>query len=85
MTPEERAILIRRAKVYFSSFYRCPTTNKIIEGMEGDDKVLCGCRTSNPRVPQERTEQTGVHIVRFLTPATAEEYVDERYGLYNRS
>jgi hypothetical protein len=62
----------------FGGFVRCPTTGRIIEFLEGDDKALCNCRTSNPKVPVERTEETGVHIVRFLERATALEYVNQR-------
>lgn len=72
-----RELKIARARLFYGGFYKCPTTGRIIEGLRGDDKVLCACRRSNPRVPQERTEQTGVHIVRFLDLATAEDYVDQ--------
>lgn len=78
-TPEqERQLLIMRSKFFWGGFYRCPTTGTIREVMAGDDKVLCNCGRSNPKVPQERTELTGVHNIRFLEPATAEEYVDEK-------
>jgi hypothetical protein len=50
--------------------WHCPTTGRVIEGLVWDDKVLCGCRRSNPRLPQERTELTGTHVKRFLEPAT---------------
>lgn len=69
---------ITLAKIMWGGFYRCPTTGKILEAMVGDDKALCNCGRSNPKVPTECTERTGVHIIRFLTPATVEEYVDER-------
>lgn len=75
----ERRHLVERAKIFWGAFYRCPTTNRIIECLPGDDKAICGCRKSNPNVPTECTERTGVHIVRFLTPATADEYVAQRY------
>lgn len=68
----------RYALVSWSGFYRCPTTGRIIEAMTGDDKALCYCRQSNPRVPSERTEETGVHIVRFLAAATVDEYLDQQ-------
>lgn len=55
-------------------FWRCPTTGRVVDGIPGDDKVLCGCRRSNPKVPRERTEWTGVHIKRFLEPATVADW-----------
>ena len=48
----------------------CPTSGRVIEGLLHDDKVLCNCGKSNPRVPEERTHQTGTHIKRFLQEAT---------------
>jgi CDGSH-type Zn-finger protein len=75
---EDRKLLIERARIFWDGFYRCPTTGRILEGMKGDDKVLCRCGRSNPKVPTESTEQTGVHIRRFLASATAEEYVDQQ-------
>jgi len=59
----------------WGGFYRCPTTGRILEQLPGDDKVLCNCGHSNPNVPQEQTERTGVHIVRFLHAATVDEYL----------
>ena len=70
----ERAI----AKVMWGGFYRCPTTGRIIEALEGDDKVVCNCRRSNPRVLAERTEQTGTHIIRFLDEASVDDYLAQR-------
>ena len=66
------------AEVLWAGFIKCPTTGRVIEYTEGDNKALCNCRTSNPRVPDERTERTGVHIVRFCQPATTDEYLDQR-------
>lgn len=51
-----------------SSFYRCPTTGRVIEGMNHDDKVLCDCG---------KTETPGTHIVSRLRTATAEEFLDQ--------
>lgn len=70
--------LARFAEMMWGGFVRCPTTGRVIEVLHGDDKALCRCGTSNPRVPAERTEITGVHIVRFCTPATAMDYVRQR-------
>jgi hypothetical protein len=77
----EREFLILRAKAMWGGFYYCPTTGFIIETLPGDDKAICGCRRSNPACRSERAEATGVHIVRFLVPATAEEYVDARWPI----
>lgn len=76
MTERER--LIVQCRILWTGFYVCPTTGRILEALHGDDKVLCGCRQSNPKVPAERTEQTGTHIIRFLRPASVEAYVDQR-------
>jgi hypothetical protein len=58
-----------------SDVWFCPTTGRVIDGLLHDDKVLCGCKRSNPIVPAERTEQTGVHIKRFLVPATEHDWL----------
>lgn len=73
----EREYRIALATSYWGGFYHCPTTGQIREALPGDDKVLCACGTSNPKVPQEQTETTGVHIIRFLRPASVEAYVDQ--------
>jgi hypothetical protein len=71
----ERDARIAVLEVLYGGFYYCPTTGRIIEALAGDDKALCGCGVSNPKVPTEQTPLTGVHIVRFLRPATAAAYV----------
>lgn len=68
----------RLAARIWASFYRCPTTGRIIEALHGDDKVLCNCGRSNPRVPAERTEQTGTHIIRFLAEVSVDDYLAQR-------
>lgn len=77
MTPEQREHKRQLATMMWGGFYRCPTTGRILEALHGDDKVLCRCATSNPKVPAECTEKTGVHIIRFLDKATVEEYLDQ--------
>lgn len=62
------------AEIMFGVFVKCPTTGRFLAGSLGDDKVLCNCGTSNPKVWQERTHLTGVHIVRYCEPATAEQF-----------
>ena len=66
------------ARLMWGGFYVCPTNGRIIEALEGDDKAICRCGVSNPNVAQERTEQTGVHIVRFLTASSVEAYLDQQ-------
>lgn len=73
----EREILRSRALAMWGGFYRCPTTGHVLEQLPGDDKVICGCGRSNPRVPAEHTEQTGVHIVRSLETASVDAYLDQ--------
>ena len=64
------------AEVMYGGFYRCPNSDRVLGVLPGDDKVLCPCRQSNPAVPQESTERTGTHIVRFLDPASVEAFLD---------
>lgn len=78
MTEQERRIDRATAELLWGGFYRCPTTGRIIEALQGDDKAICGCRRSNPRMPAEQTERTGVHIIRFLDQVTTDEYLDQR-------
>lgn len=68
----------QHARIIWGGFYRCPNTQRIIEALHGDDKAQCNCGRSNPRVPQEQTERTGVHIIRFLQSVSAEDYVREK-------
>lgn len=55
-------------------YYYCPNTGRVILGLKGDDKALCGCGRVNPACPQEHP---GVHVVRFLKPATPEAYIEQ--------
>ena len=73
MTDNEKEVA--RARALWDGFYYCPTSSRVLEALKGDDKVLCRCGKSNPKAPEEHTEQTGVHIRRFLRPATAEAFV----------
>lgn len=68
----------QRALLMLGGFYRCPTTGRILEALPGDDKVLCSCGRPNPAAPQERTHQTGTHVVRFLRAASVDEYLAQR-------
>ncbi len=61
-----------------ADFYRCPTTGRIIDGMKGDDKVLCGCGKTNPRVAERgHREAPGVHIKAYLQTATVDEWIKQ--------
>lgn len=59
-------------------FYRCPTTGRVIDAVPHDDKALCGCRKSNPKVPGEATERTGTHLVKFLERSSAKAMREQR-------
>lgn len=61
-----------------SDFHRCPTTGRVIEGMKGDDKVVCGCGKSSPKV-RESIQGVVHHIKRCMEPATVDEYLDQEY------
>ncbi len=74
---DDRDYRISLAKFMWGGFHRCPTTGRVITSLQGDDKALCNCGKSNPACWQERTELTGVHIVRYLDPASAGAFVDQ--------
>jgi len=78
MSDDRRAADRVILEAVWGGFYRCPTTGRIIEALAGDDKVICGCRRSNPQVPEERTEATGVHIIRFLVRVSTDDYLDQQ-------
>lgn len=76
----ERDKRTRRAAIEaLADFWRCPNSGRIIEGMKGDDKVLCNCRKTNPRVAAVgHREAPGVHIKAYLQPATIDEWTQQR-------
>lgn len=78
MDRRERAVKRAIAAAMWGGFYTCPSTGRIIEALHGDDKALCNCGRSNPRVPAEQTARTGTHIVRFLDVASIDDYLDQR-------
>lgn len=65
------------AEIMFGGFYYCPTNGRVLPALHGDDKALCRCGQSNPKVPTEETPLTRVHIVRFLTPASTDAFLDQ--------
>lgn len=71
-TREERVEVAARL---WSGFFRCPTTGRVLAALPGDNKALCSCGRSNPRVVWERTEQTATHILSFLERSTAAAFV----------
>jgi len=82
MNREEHIAL---AKLLHERFWRCPTSGRVLAASPNDNKVLCACGKSNPKVPQEDAEHTGCHLiwsgtrrqpVWWLKEASAEEYVD---------
>ncbi len=78
MNETDRRRAVALAKIMWAGFYRCPTNGRVLEHLAGDDKVLCNCGRSNPKVPNERTHMTGCHVVRFLAEASPEDYVDQQ-------
>lgn len=56
-----------------SSFGRCPHTGRVVFALKGDDKAYCGC--GRRATPADTTP--GVHLVRLLQPATAEDLAKE--------
>jgi hypothetical protein len=65
--------------------YFCPNSGRVLEGVEGDDKVLCGCGKTNPvvlaRSPQVNEVSPGGgthHVRRFLAVATVMDWNTQR-------
>jgi len=50
-------------------YLRCPSSGKTIEGMKGDDKVLCNC--------PEAQSRGGTHLVSKCAASTVEQYMVE--------
>jgi hypothetical protein len=71
----------------YGGFFKCPTTGDILAALPHDDKVLCGCGKTNPKVARVgHREGPGTHVIRFLERATAKQYVDqeeERWKSWN--
>jgi len=63
--------------VLYDGFAKCPTTGRILELLKGDDKAICYCGKSNPKVPKERNEETHTHLVRFLEPAMVDDFLSQ--------
>jgi hypothetical protein len=75
MTPDERRIFLDgMVRIGSIALHKCPNNGKIIESTGSDDKALCGCGKVNPKCPMEHP---GVHVKRFLTPATVTEYINQ--------
>ena len=55
-------------------YVKCPTTGKILEVMEGDNKVVCFCGKSNPRYPGEDNQRNHTHFVRFLEKVSVDDF-----------
>lgn len=79
-TDQERRIQRVMETVMHDRWVVCPTSGRILDVMTGDDKALCGCGRSNPRVPAERTAETGTHIARFCEPSTVDAWLDQFYA-----
>jgi translation initiation factor 2 beta subunit (eIF-2beta)/eIF-5 len=58
---------------YWNIYVKCPTTGGTIEGMRGDDKVLCNCSAA--------LAHGGTHVVALCEDSSVEAYMSERgYG-----
>lgn len=51
-------------------YVKCPTTGKTIDGVKGDDKVMCNCADALSR--------GGTHLVSKCAASTVEQYMVER-------
>lgn len=68
------------------SFFRCPNSTRVLMGADGDDKVMCCCGKTNPKVTAVNATHSEVdpvgghahHIKRFMAPATVDEYLAAR-------
>ncbi len=84
-TPEERQ---RRRAVYgaLANFWRCPNTGRILQADPDDNKVLCGCGKTNPRLLRlsPKSDETGGilggpahHFKKFMDSATVDDFIDQ--------
>jgi hypothetical protein len=73
----------RRFLLATADFWFCPTTGKIILGLQWDDKVMCGCGKPNPKVARYESGRgmigtyygfIGCHIKAFLEAADVDAY-----------
>lgn len=55
---------------HFNVYVVCPTTGRTIEGMKGDDKVLCNCDAAMKR--------GGTHIVSQCAPSSVDRFMQQR-------
>lgn len=66
------AEVVTKAKFFRAvceAFGICPNTGRVVFSTKGDDKAYCGC--GKTATPADTTP--GVHLVRLLQPATAED------------
>jgi len=83
MRTEKRKVIKpdrRMLGILYDGFVKCPTTGKILEVLEGDDKVLCSCGKSNPKCQAEQTERTHTHLVSFCERASVDEFITQGYA-----
>lgn len=80
--PERRELLLQMPV----SFYRCPNSTRVLMGADGDDKVMCCCGRTNPRLLAINPMYSEVdphgghahHVKRFMASATVDEYLAAR-------
>lgn len=51
-------------------YVRCPTTGRTLDGIPGDDKVICNC--------PEALRHGGTHLVSKCKTSTVQEWMTER-------
>lgn len=54
---------------HFMVYVLCPTTGRTIDGMKGDDKVICNCG--------EAMRRGGTHIVSQCRPSSVDKWMTE--------
>jgi hypothetical protein len=77
--PDRRDILLAMQV----SFFRCPNSSRVLMGSNGDDKVMCNCGRTNPRLTAITPMSNEVdpvgghahHVKRLLVSATVDEYL----------
>lgn len=58
-----------------SVYVKCPTTGKTLDGIKGDDKVICNCPMAVSR--------GGTHVVAMCDGSTVEQWMKE-HGLADK-
>lgn len=54
---------------HFNVYVLCPTTGDTLEGIRGDDKVICNCDAA--------MDKGGTHLISKCQPSTVEAWMKE--------